>query len=383
MSRKRTDSKVSRQPVDQVILVGTKAPEGPSPRRRRQQRLGRGLGQDRPVRVRRQLVHQHRQRLLRRPAVHAEHLARVRRHRHAEQRQQRRRSPSPRRSRPLRAGAPGPPAPRSWASAEPARPQLGPGVAGRLDLRPTKQRGQNFVTDANTVRRIVAVVRGGRRDVVLEIGPGLGSLTLGLLEVADQVVAVEIDELLAGELPRTVAERMPERADALRWSPPTPCGSTTLPGRADRGRGQPALQRLGAGAAAPAGHVRELAARAGHGPGRGRRPAGGRAGLEDLRRALGEDGLVRRRHPGRHRAADRLLAGAQRRVGAGRPAPSGGAGDHRHPRADLRGGRRRLRPAAQDAPLGAGRSGRLVRAAEAAVRGRRAGSAGPGREARR
>ncbi len=88
-------------------------------------------------------------------------------------------------------------------------------IAGRLGLRPTKQRGQNFVTDANTIRRIVAVAGVRGDDVVLEIGPGLGSLTLGLLEVADRVIAVEIDELLAGELPRTVAARMPDRADAL------------------------------------------------------------------------------------------------------------------------------------------------------------------------
>jgi 16S rRNA (adenine1518-N6/adenine1519-N6)-dimethyltransferase len=88
-------------------------------------------------------------------------------------------------------------------------------IASRLDLRPTKQRGQNFVTDANTVRRIVAASGVGPADAVLEIGPGLGSLTLGLLEVAGAVVAVEIDELLAGELPATVASRMPERADAL------------------------------------------------------------------------------------------------------------------------------------------------------------------------
>ena len=88
-------------------------------------------------------------------------------------------------------------------------------IAARLDLRPTKQRGQNFVVDANTVRRIVRAAELTGDDVVLEVGPGLGSLTLGLLEVADHVVAVEIDELLAGELPRTVAERMPERADRL------------------------------------------------------------------------------------------------------------------------------------------------------------------------
>jgi 16S rRNA (adenine1518-N6/adenine1519-N6)-dimethyltransferase len=88
-------------------------------------------------------------------------------------------------------------------------------IATGLGLRPTKQRGQNFVTDANTVRRIVAASGVGPDDVVLEIGPGLGSLTLGLLEAADTVVAVEIDELLAGELPTTVGQRMPERADAL------------------------------------------------------------------------------------------------------------------------------------------------------------------------
>jgi 16S rRNA (adenine1518-N6/adenine1519-N6)-dimethyltransferase len=88
-------------------------------------------------------------------------------------------------------------------------------LAARLDLRPTKQRGQNFVTDANTVRRIVAASAVGAGDVVLEIGPGLGSLTLGLLEAADRVVAVEIDELLASALPGTVADRMPARADAL------------------------------------------------------------------------------------------------------------------------------------------------------------------------
>jgi 16S rRNA (adenine1518-N6/adenine1519-N6)-dimethyltransferase len=88
-------------------------------------------------------------------------------------------------------------------------------IAAQLDLRPTKQRGQNFVTDANTVRRIVAASGVGPDDAVLEIGPGLGSLTLGLLEAAGVVVAVEIDELLAGELPVTVAARMPERADAL------------------------------------------------------------------------------------------------------------------------------------------------------------------------
>jgi len=89
-------------------------------------------------------------------------------------------------------------------------------LAAELDLRPTKQRGQNFVHDANTVRRIVAAAGVRPDDVVLEIGPGLGSLTLGLLEVAAGVVAIEIEHSLAQRLPRTVAERLPERADRLR-----------------------------------------------------------------------------------------------------------------------------------------------------------------------
>lgn len=88
-------------------------------------------------------------------------------------------------------------------------------LATQLDLRPTKQRGQNFVTDANTVRRIVALAGVQPDDVVLEIGPGLGSLTLGLLEAAERVVAVEIDPLLAGALPGTVAQQLPARAGAL------------------------------------------------------------------------------------------------------------------------------------------------------------------------
>ncbi len=89
-------------------------------------------------------------------------------------------------------------------------------LAAKLDLRPTKQRGQNFVHDANTVRRIVAAAGVGGDDVVLEIGPGLGSLTLGLLEVAAQVVAIEIESSLATQLPITVAARLPERAGGLR-----------------------------------------------------------------------------------------------------------------------------------------------------------------------
>jgi 16S rRNA (adenine1518-N6/adenine1519-N6)-dimethyltransferase len=121
-------------------------------------------------------------------------------------------------------------------------------IAGRLGVRPTKRLGQNFVVEQGTVRQIAALAapRGG--DVVLEVGPGLGSLTLALLEVISaasrgsgvdgtagatgaagaagaaggvrviptRVVAVEIDPVLAAELPRTVADRAPDVAGQFR-----------------------------------------------------------------------------------------------------------------------------------------------------------------------
>lgn len=79
-------------------------------------------------------------------------------------------------------------------------------LAGELGLRPRKSLGQNFVHDANTVRRIVAGAGVGPDDHVLEVGPGLGSLTLALLDRGPQVTAVEIDPVLAGRLPKTIAE---------------------------------------------------------------------------------------------------------------------------------------------------------------------------------
>ena len=88
-------------------------------------------------------------------------------------------------------------------------------LAASLGLRPTKALGQNFVIDPNTVRRLVRVAGVGVDDVVVEVGPGLGSLTLGLLEVAARVVAVEIDPRLAAQLPTTVARQAPEVADRL------------------------------------------------------------------------------------------------------------------------------------------------------------------------
>jgi 16S rRNA (adenine1518-N6/adenine1519-N6)-dimethyltransferase len=88
-------------------------------------------------------------------------------------------------------------------------------LAQALDLRPTKTRGQNFVTDGNTVRRIVRAADVGPDDVVVEVGPGLGSLTLALLAAVRRVVAIEIDPLLAQALPATVRARRPDLADRL------------------------------------------------------------------------------------------------------------------------------------------------------------------------
>src|SRR3954470_4114869 len=105
-------------------------------------------------------------------------------------------------------------------------------LAAELDVRPTKQRGQNFVIDPNTVRRIVRTAGVGPDDVVVEVGPGLGSLTLGLLPEVAHVVAVEIDEVLARELPQTVAARLPSYVDRLDVVQQDALRMTELPGPA-------------------------------------------------------------------------------------------------------------------------------------------------------
>ncbi|WGW12925.1 16S rRNA (adenine(1518)-N(6)/adenine(1519)-N(6))-dimethyltransferase RsmA [Saxibacter everestensis] len=89
-------------------------------------------------------------------------------------------------------------------------------LAERLDIRPTKQLGQNFVIDPNTVRRIVRTARVQPGEHIVEIGPGLGSLTLGLLEAGATVTAVEIDPKLAGELAKTVHGYQPEADGRFR-----------------------------------------------------------------------------------------------------------------------------------------------------------------------
>lgn len=103
-------------------------------------------------------------------------------------------------------------------------------LADELGARPSKARGQNFVVDANTVRRIVRVAGAGPDDVVVEVGPGLGSLTLALLPEVSHVVAVEVDEVLAGALPSTVSEFAPDMAGRLDVVAADALRVTSLPG---------------------------------------------------------------------------------------------------------------------------------------------------------
>jgi 16S rRNA (adenine1518-N6/adenine1519-N6)-dimethyltransferase len=90
-------------------------------------------------------------------------------------------------------------------------------LAAALDLKPSKSLGQNFVIDSNVCTKIVRTAAVGPTDIALEIGPGLGSLTLALLDSAASVVAVEIDSRLAGQLPITVANHFehPENLTVL------------------------------------------------------------------------------------------------------------------------------------------------------------------------
>ena len=108
-----------------------------------------------------------------------------------------------------------------------ARPLFGASdirrLAEEIGVRPTKTLGQNFVIDGNTIRRIVAAAGIGPDETVLEVGPGLGSLTLGLLDAAKSVVAVEIDPVLAAKLPETVpAVAAGRRRGTSTWCAPTP-----------------------------------------------------------------------------------------------------------------------------------------------------------------
>ena len=95
-------------------------------------------------------------------------------------------------------------------------------LAAEFGVTPTKKLGQNFVIDPNTIRKIVAVAKLQGNETVVEIGPGLGSLTLGLLEVINNLVAVEVDNKMAAAIANTVSTKTSNKnfqlvhADALR-----------------------------------------------------------------------------------------------------------------------------------------------------------------------
>ena len=201
-------------------------------------------------------------------------------------------------------------------------------LAAALGVRPTKQRGQNFVIDANTVRRIVRTAEVRPDDVVVEVGPGLGSLTLALLEAADRVTAVEIDDVLAARAARdrrrpAAGPCRPLRARALRRAATSPsCRGprpTALVANLPYNVAVPVLLHMLA-------TLPDHRAHPGHGAVRGRRPARRPARLQGLRRALGEGRLVRRRQAGRRHRPQRLLARAQRRLRAGLPGAADRAG---------------------------------------------------------
>ena len=105
-------------------------------------------------------------------------------------------------------------------------------VAARVGLNPSRSLGQNFVVDPNTISRIVRAAGVGPDDVVVEVGPGLGSLTLGLLPQVAAVTAIEIDVRLADELPATIVDRAPELAGRLTVVTADALRITELPGPA-------------------------------------------------------------------------------------------------------------------------------------------------------
>jgi 16S rRNA (adenine1518-N6/adenine1519-N6)-dimethyltransferase len=103
-------------------------------------------------------------------------------------------------------------------------------LAARLGVQPSKRLGQNFVVDAGTVTRITALAEVGPQDVVLEVGPGFGSLTLPLLDAARRVIAIEVDPVLAAQLPLTVEQRAPGLAERLDVVAADAARVSSLPG---------------------------------------------------------------------------------------------------------------------------------------------------------
>ena len=305
----------------------------------------------------------------------AQHVARSRRHRTAERRLRQRADVS--RATALQAQQLADPMaglrPLPLHLITPSTPASSPGpgvllgatdvraLAASIGLTPTKTLGQNFVIDGGTVRRIVRTASLRPDDVVLEIGPGLGSLTLALLPDVRRVIAVEIDGRLAGllpsddrvaiaELPRPTDRRPSRRYDsrlAQRRSP-------------DGDRREPAVQRRRPGAADLARPAANCSPGARHGAARGGCEARGQAGGGPVRRAVGQGRLVRVGPDGRHHRAPGVLAGAARRFGTRRPRPARSAPHDGDPRRGVRGDRCRVWPTPQDLAGSPGRLGRIA-----------------------
>ena len=228
-------------------------------------------------------------------------------------------------------------------------------IAAELDLRPTKQWGQNFVIDPNTIRRIVQAADVTADEHVLEIGPGLGSLTLGLLDAAAAVTAVEIDPVTAARLPRTAAEFRPGAEDALAV---LHADAMTL--------SEQALAEVRPAAAAGGLLLRQVRDREVGGAlehgldDRGDRPRGVlEVGVDEQHGAAGVAELLGVLHPGGHRGGlahgVRVPADVGARVGGQRGGVVGVAVAVGHP-ADVAGGAGRRIPRAVRGP---GRDGGL------------------------
>ncbi len=238
-------------------------------------------------------------------------------------------------------------------------------------IRPTKQRGQNFVIDANTVRRIVRAAAVTSDDRCSRWVPGSARSPWRCWRPARGSPRSRSTRRWPPRCPGTVAEpgcrTTPSRlalveADAMRIGDDPGPAPTALVANLPYNVAVP-------GAAAPAGPGAAARAGPGDGAGRGRRPAGGRPGLEDLRRPVGEGGVVRGAAAGRRGRPQRLLAGAERRLRAGgldsSPTRRTAAASREEVFAR---GRRRLRPAPQDAARRAAGCGYPAAAAAEAAR---------------
>ena len=202
----------------------------------------------------------------------------------------------------------------------PLTPATIPALLERHGLSPSRALGQNFLADPNTARRIVRLAGVEAGDRVLEIGPGIGSLTVALLEAGARVTAVELDRHVVPALLDTVGADTITlvTGDAMTVDYAAVLGDDDGPWRAVSNLpynvATPVVMRLLEDAPRVRVDARDGAARGG-------RAHGGRARHQGLRRGVGEGRVFRRRARGGHRGAERLHPRAAYRLGAGRARP--------------------------------------------------------------